>query len=474
MISTTPDIDRQVFRKYAGLSLPRHVSYPMPSWWDEIGPDAAAPMIHDSLERHTPLDLSLYLHIPFCETLCKFCACNKIILHRSWDGAAERTQAYVNALLSEIRRVADAVGSRRPLRQVHWGGGTPTYLPMEQIERIADLIRTEFQLAPDAEIAMEVDPRTVTPEKLALLRRIGFNRISLGVQDFDATVQEHIRRVQPFDMVRDTVTQCRELGFDSINFDLIYGLPYQTTATVRDAVRKTVELSPNRIAFYHYAQIPEKIATQRGMDYTKLPGSEQKLEMFLDALNEFGAAGYEFIGLDHFARPDELLAQASREGTIQRNFQGMATGAGLDLLGVGCSSITHLLGIGFLQNLRDADEYVESIQAGDSPVRRGKRFTRDDLIRQALMNQLYCHARIEPASLEKAFDLNFAHYFARELRIMKELQKDGLVTLEPDGEIQVANPLGRVLLRIVAAAFDAYLADDAYRCGERNCFSASA
>jgi len=381
---------------------------------------------------------------------------------------------YNDALITEIRRLADRVDTNRPVRQVHWGGGSPTYLAEEQIERIQRAVQECFQIAPDAEVAMEIDPRTAPPMKLKRLRELGFNRISLGVQDFDELVQKHVRRVQSFELVRDTVQACRDFGFHSVNFDLIYGLPYQTVETIRDTVEQTLTLNPDRVAYYHYAQIPEKIATQRGMDYTKLPDSEVKLEMFLTGKRIFEDAGYEFIGLDHFSKPEEMLGHAVRDGSIQRNFQGMTTGGGLDLIGAGASSISHLLGVGFLQNQREVETYIECIRNGELAVHRGKRFTRDDQIRQTVLNQLYCMGEIRPPSIEAQYGIVFADYFAREIGIMSELQDDGLVTVEADGTIRATPILGRVLLRNVAAAFDAYLDPEAYRVGETGCFSANA
>jgi oxygen-independent coproporphyrinogen-3 oxidase len=467
-------IDRGTFRRYAGLSLPRHVSYPMPTWWHDMDSAAAASMHHDNAQQDPGHDLSLYLHLPFCETLCKFCACNRVILGKSQNEAPERVERYLRALQLEIKRLAESDNADRPLRQIHWGGGSPTYQSVEQIERIHKTVTDCFNVADDAEIAMEVDPRAATPEKLAGLRRIGFNRLSMGVQDFNDEVQQHVRRIQPFDMVHDVVTNCRELGFDSVNFDLIYGMPYQSPETIRDTVEKTLALSPDRIAYYHYAQIPEKIATQRGMDYTKLPDSEMKLDMFLVGLELFESAGFEFVGLDHFAKPDEALSTAKTNGSLQRNFQGMTTGGALRLLGVGVSSISHLLDIGFLQNVKDPEAYVDLIEQGKTPIERGKRFTPDDLIRQAVLNQLYCLAGIFPTPFEDRFGIRFEEYFARELNVMRVLEQDGLVTLEDDGAILVTRPLGRVLMRNIAAVFDAYLSPEAYRLGEENSFSTNA
>ncbi|MCH7870414.1 MAG: oxygen-independent coproporphyrinogen III oxidase [Planctomycetes bacterium] len=474
MKSYLADIDLDVFRRYSGLSLPRHVSYPMPTAWSDIEPNEAAAMLRESRERTPPNDLSLYFHIPFCEQLCRFCACTKVIQKHSSPHASQRTEAYVDALEREIHQVADTLGGDECVRHIHFGGGTPTYLAADQLERFFVVIRERFTLAEDAEIAIEIDPRVVDAESLRGLREMGFNRVSLGVQDFDLTVQQHVRRVQPFELVRDTVSICRDLGFASINFDLIYGLPYQTPETVRDTIEKTIALSPDRIAYYHYAQIPDKIATQRGLDNTKLPDSESKLEMFLLGVDMFEAAGFTFVGLDHFAKADEPLAVAQRNGTLQRNFQGMTTGGGLDLIGMGASSISHLGEIGFLQNARENEFYAALVNRGISPVQRGKRLTEDDFIRQTLLSRLYCYGDIRPALLEERFEISFADYFARELDIMKDMQIDGLVTLDDDGGVTATRPLGRVLIRNIAGVFDAYLDPEAYRVGDKRCFSASA
>lgn len=467
-------VNREVFRRYAGISLPRHVSYPMPTWWQAVGPEDAAAMHRDATGWGRTDGVSLYLHVPFCETLCKFCACNRIILRKDANGAADRVERYVAALQQDIRSLGALYGGGRRLRQIHWGGGSPTYLSLEQIERVHRTVLDCWDLSPAAEVAMEVDPRGVTRDDLAGLKAMGFNRLSMGVQDFDDAVQKHVRRVQSLEMVSDVVAASRDQGFASINFDLIYGMPYQTPDTIRDTVDHAIELSPDRVAYYHYAQIPEKIATQRGMDYTRLPDSETKLEMFLIGLQRFEAAGYEFIGLDHFARPDEGLSQSLRDGTLQRNFQGMTTGGGLTLLGAGVSSISHLPGVGFLQNGKEIDDYVTRIESGDSPVERGKRFSFDDRVRQAAINRLYCACRLEPEFIESSFDVRFEEYFQRELSVMRELQEDGLVSVGEDNVITVTRPLGRVLLRNVAAVFDAYLDPEAYRKGEQACFSANA
>ncbi len=463
-----------VFRRYAGISLPRHVSYPMPTWWHDVDAADAGAMLHDAADQAPARDVSLYLHVPFCETLCRYCACTRVVLPRKTAGSRERVERYLAAVRGEIGRLGHMFGDGRSLGQVHWGGGSPTYLDAEQVDQVHRTVFEAFHMAPDAEIAMEVDPRRVTFEKLVALRRAGVNRVSLGVQDFNDRVQEHVRRIQPFEMIRDVVDGCRKLEFDSVNFDLIYGMPFQTVDTIRETVETTIGLSPDRIAFYHYAQIPEKIAVQRGMDYTKLPDSETKLRMFLTGLSMFEAAGYVFIGLDHFARPDEQLARSVADDSVQRNFQGMTTGGGLHLLGVGASSISHLQDVGFLQNVKGVEGYLTRMERDETPIERGKRFSPDDLIRQAVMHQLYCLAEVRPETIERRFNIDFGEYFERELTILDELQRDGLVTLGDDGIIKVTKPLGRVLIRNVGAVFDAYLDPDAYRKGEREYFSANA
>ncbi len=469
-----PIVDQEVFRRYAGRSLPRHVSYPMPTWWRDVAAPEAAAIRTDHARTRPRSDLSVYLHLPFCEALCKFCACNRTILRKTAKDAGLRTEAYVAALEREIRQLGAVLGAGRPVRQIHWGGGTPTYLSCAHIERIHKTLTAAFSVVEGAEIAIEIDPRVTSNDQLELLRRLGFNRVSLGVQDFDARVQKHVHRIQPYEMVKQCIETCRELGFPSVNFDLIYGLPYQTPETVADMIDRTIALSADRIAYYHYAQIPEKIANQRGIHHDRMPDSETKLAMFLMAVESFTAAGYEFIGLDHFAWPGEPLARASRDGTINRNFQGMTTGAELDLIGIGASSISQFVRLAYLQNVRDPDAYVQRVNAGADPVIRGTRLTRDDCIRQLVINHLYCHAAVDPPRIEDRFHINFEEYFADELGRLKDLEADGLVDRKPGGRIELTSPLGRVLMRNVAAVFDAYLHHDAYRLGERHAFSTNA
>ncbi len=469
-----PTMNMKVFSRYAGLSLPRHVSYPMPTAWQEVT-EAEAEAMHDECRcKRQPAGVSLYIHIPFCRQICRYCACTRVPAPAGDPQNAEGIKDYLRAVADEMRIVRDRMDSRATIRQIHLGGGTPTHLSPGQIEQLYQQLDDIFSIAGDVEAAIEIDPRVTSHEHLRVLRSLGFSRISLGVQDFDEQVQRHVRRIQPLSTVRNTLEDCRSLGFASVNFDLIYGLPYQTPASIDRTIEQVILLSPDRIAFYHYAQIPDRIAVQRGLDYEHLPNSEAKLAMFLQGMTKFESAGYEFIGLDHYARPSESLALAKRNGTLQRTFQGMTTGGNLDLIGLGASSISHLLSVGFLQNHTDFKDYYGMIADGKLPFRRGKRLSFDDRIRQHVMSQLYCQTRLVPSELESQFDIIFSEYFKRELDRLIVLESEGLIRIDDEGAIDVTKPLGRVLLRNIAAVFDAYLDADAYKNGDERSFSANA
>jgi len=461
----------ETFLKYSGLALPRHVSYPMPTAWSEKDGE-------DYIQKFATCEpsrpLSIYLHIPFCETLCKFCACNRVILKRNVPGSQERKETYVEDLIRELHLFKEKTGVSRSVMQIHYGGGSPTYLEPEEISRIQNAIGDLFDVRPEAEISMEIDPRTTSQPFIEELGRLGFNRISMGIQDFDPQVQDHVHRHQSLEMVRSVTQSCRNEGLGQVNFDLIYGMPYQTHETVRDMVRKTISLSPDRIAFYHYAQIPDKIATQRGMDYTKLPSSEEKLEMFLEAYDMFISNGYDLIGLDHFAKSDDGLAVAYRNGTLQRNFQGMTTHGGLDLIGFGVSSISHLQGIGYWQSEKETDAYQEIVESGRLPQKRGIHFSEDDRIRQAVIADLYCYGTFDPRKASNEFGIDAEQYFSKELVALRELAEDGVVRFWEDDVVEATFPLGRVLLRNIGSVFDVYLDPDAYKVGDKFYFSLSA
>jgi oxygen-independent coproporphyrinogen-3 oxidase len=386
--------------------------------------------------------------------------------------ANDRVERFLKAIEREIAlRGQETQG--RLVRQIHWGGGTPTYLNCAQIERLHTALATHFSIARDAEISIEIDPRVTTFEQLQLLSSLGFNRVSLGVQDFDPKVQKHVNRIQPFETVQRCVDSARQAGFASVNFDLIYGLPFQARETVQKTLDGTIKLSPDRIAFYHYAQIPDVIANQRAIDHTALPNSEVKLDMFLNARIRLADAGYDFIGLDHFAKPDEMLARAQREGTLNRNFQGMTTGAELDLIGMGPSAISVFPGRAYLQNEHDPEPYAAAV-VNDEATNRGMELSAEDALRQWVLLRLYCDGAVDAQTVEGRWGIDYQATFAKELGDLQVLQDDGLVELSANGSFTLTDPLGRVLMRNVAALFDAYLDAKAYRAGQAKTFSCNA
>jgi oxygen-independent coproporphyrinogen-3 oxidase len=457
---TLSDAERQTYRRYARLALPRHTSYPIaPAWTTDFGPDDLRDELQCSAAEKRPL--SVYVHVPFCERLCYYCACTKEIIPASKRKQHDPGDAFLAGLEVEARRFGEIVGPGE-VRQVHLGGGSPTFLPPAQLETLWQSLTRHFRMAPGAEVAIEIDPRITTHEHLTTLRRLGFNRISLGIQDFDPRVQEAVNRVQPYEVVERVVGWCREVGFGSINFDLIYGLPFQTLENMADTLEKTIALGPDRIAFYRLAVIPEIFRWQNVFRPADLPSGDLPLELNLLAINRFQECGYEFIGLDHFAKPEEGLAHAAREGTLRRTFQGMTTGEELDVLGLGPSAISQLDGA-FAQNGKTSAEWEEAI-ATDFATERGLLLSDDDRCRRELMQQLYGYGVIDKRVLEERFQIAFDDYFADELQRLADLEAAGIVVVEP-GAVRLTEPLGRLLVRVVAAVFDRYLPRDAYREG---------
>jgi oxygen-independent coproporphyrinogen-3 oxidase len=452
--------ERKTYRRYASLALPRHTSYPVASAWrtDYGAADFLEDLGHKGRE---PRPLSVYVHIPFCERLCYFCACTKEIVPAGKRALGDPGDSLLAGLETECGRLAEAAGHRE-VRQVHLGGGSPTFLQPAQLERLADLLRCRFSIAAGAEKAVELDPRTTTYEQLKVLRAAGFNRVSVGVQDFAPEVQRAVHRIQPFPLVERLVAWCRGLGFTSVNFDLIYGLPFQTLASMADTLDKTLTLAPDRVAFYRLAAIPEMFRWQNAFRPDDLPGGDLPLELNLLAINRFLEAGYEFIGLDHFAKPEEGLARARRDGSLRRTFQGMTTGKNLEVLGLGPSAISLLDGA-FAQNFKTSAAWMKAVAIGMA-TERGLRLTADDRIRRELLEGLYAHGVIDKRVLEMQFKIVFDDYFAGELRHLQRLVDDGLTVHEPDA-IRLTSPLGRLLVRIVAAVFDRYLPPTAYQDG---------
>jgi oxygen-independent coproporphyrinogen-3 oxidase len=444
----TLNVTAEILDRY-NIPGPRYTSYPTaPEWTDLYGPaDYDQTLEASNLDRPSR-PISLYIHLPFCERLCLFCGCNVVI-----NKSHEVCIPYLERLKWEIDRVASRLDRARPVVQFHWGGGTPTYLSAAQLDDLFSYTRSHFSFAPDTEIGVEVDPRVTTPEHVTTLRRLGFNRISMGIQDFNPLVQKTVRRVQPFEMTRGLFDQCRSEGFDSINIDLIYGLPYQTPESFVDTVEKSIAMNPDRVAMFSYAHVPW-LKKQQGSFAKLIPQGMDKFRIFRAGIEAFTKAGYVYIGMDHFARPkDELcLAQANR--TLHRNFQGYTTKAGADLFGIGVSSISGVDRT-YAQNFRDLKDYYGAIDQQRLPTMRGMILQEDDVVRRAVISKLLCHCVLHKSEIESEFNLEFDRYFAVELRRLEALERDGMVVTAPD-RISVTS-LGRIFIRNVGMVFDKYL-----------------
>ena len=455
----SPD-DRRTYLRFCDLALPRHTSYPtVPAWTTGFtGADLAAEV--RGIPSHGN-GLSLYVHVPFCEKLCYYCACTREIIPSSRRSQCDPAEAFLDHLAIEAERWKPMLASV-PVRQVHLGGGSPTFLSSTQLERLWSILTGCFAIDHSAEIAIEVDPRITRYDQLRRLRQLGFNRVSLGVQDFDARVQQAVNRNQPFDLVARMVSWCRVLEFSSISFDLIYGLPYQTLASMERTLDLVLALEPDRVSFYRLAVIPEMFQWQKAFSRADLPSRELSLDLNLMAINRFIESGYEFIGLDHFARHGDSLARALGDGTLRRNFQGMTTGRDLEILGLGPSAISQLA-CAYAQNAKTTVQWQSLVSAAPATV-RGLRLSADDCLRRELLQDLYCYGLVDKRRLERRFAIDFDTIFAEEMTRLDELEEIGLVWRDAD-HIGVTTPLGRLLLRVVAAVFDRYLPPEAYRTG---------
>jgi len=439
-------VTEQLLEKYNRPG-PRYTSYPTaPVWKDDFGPNDFEEYCARADARGTPV--SLYMHLPFCESLCLFCACNVSI-----QKDKNVLVPYLAALKREIAHVAGMVSRKRQTIQFHWGGGTPTYLTPTQMEDLFGYTRERFSFSPDAEIGIEVDPRVTTQEHLETLRRLGFNRLSMGVQDFEPKVQETIHRVQPYEMTRDLIAAARDLGFESISIDLIYGLPYQTAATFAKTIDQVLTIAPDRVAMFSYAHVPW-LKKQQGSFADHLPQGTEKFRIFRTGLEKFLAADYLYIGMDHFAKPNDELAIAQQNRTLHRNFQGYTTKAGADLYGMGVSAISSVAEA-YAQNRREVPLYQTTVNERGLATMRGYRLSADDVIRRAVIGRLLCHTVIPKREVESEFSIKFDEYFKSELARLGDPAADGLVTLAP-AEIRVT-PLGRIFIRNVAMVFDRYL-----------------
>jgi len=426
---------------------PRYTSYPTaPVWNDAFGPDDLE-QVHAAAERaRTPL--SLYMHLPFCESLCLFCACNVII-----QKDKRVAMPYVEVLKREIEHVARGISRERPVVQFHWGGGTPTYLTPEQIADLFEFTRQHFQFSPESEIGVEIDPRVTTRAHLETLRRLGFNRLSMGIQDFHPEVQAAINRIQPFELTRDLLVAARALKFDSINVDLIYGLPYQSPERFSHTVDQIVELQPDRIALFSYAHVPW-LKKQQGAFATHLPEGMQKFEIFRSGLMKFIETGYLYIGMDHFARPGDELAVSQQQRTLHRNFQGYTTKAGADLYGMGVTAISAFQNA-YAQNQRDLPAWQKAVADRGLATMRGYHLSDEDRLRRAVINRLLCHTVVIKEEIAREFGVDFDEYFVTELAQLAAPREDGLVLMDAK-EIR-ATWLGRIFIRNLAMIFDPYL-----------------
>jgi len=442
-------VDTALIHKYGGNG-PRYTSYPTADRFVEAF-DAAAYRHWLGIRRIGGFarPLGLYVHVPFCDTLCFYCACNKI-------ATRDHTKAvkYVAYLEREIALVAEALGDDRKVSRMHWGGGTPTFLGDELSTRLVEAIRRHFDLDPSGEIAIEIDPRRVDARRIEHLARLGFNRMSLGVQDFDHEVQVAVNRVQSFEQTREAIAAGRANGFRSVNVDLILGLPRQTMAGFTRTLEQVVECDPDRIALYSYAHLPSMFKPQVRIVEAELPKPEAKLELMATAIRTLAGAGYVHIGMDHFAKPGDELAVAQREGRLTRDFQGYSAGADCDLVGLGVSSIGRI-GPTHAQNLKQLDEYYGALDRGELPVMRGLQLTPDDLARRAVIQALACQFRLSKESIAIRYLLEFDRYFAPELEDLARLADDGLV--EMDDEWITVTPAGRLLVRAVCMVFDKHL-----------------
>lgn len=426
---------------------PRYTSYPTaPVWDDKFHQADLEEFLHNAESAATPV--SLYMHLPFCESLCLFCACN-VVIQKDKKAAIP----YLESLKAEINHVSQFVSRQREVVQFHWGGGTPTYLSPAQLQDLFAHTRERFSFAANAEIGIEVDPRVTTHEHLATLRTLGFNRLSMGIQDFTPEVQKTINRVQPFELTRDLIVEARRLGFDSVNVDLIYGLPYQTAASFAETINKVLELNPDRIAMFSYAHVPW-LRKQQGAFQGHLPEGMEKFHIFKTGVRKFTDAGYLYIGMDHFARPGDELAVAQSNRTLHRNFQGYTTKAGADLYGMGVSAISSI-GEAYAQNDRALATYQSAIAERGLATMRGYRLNYDDLLRREVITRLLCHTVVRKREIENTFQIRFDDYFHGELAELRAMRDDGLVLLSDD-EIRVT-PLGRIFIRNLAMPFDRYL-----------------
>ena len=441
--------DQALIAKYDAAG-PRYTSYPTaPHFHDAFSSEEY--LRHASASNAKGNPLSLYFHIPFCDTVCFYCACNKI-------ATKDRSMAapYLQRLHREIALQGALFDRNRRVEQLHWGGGTPTFISHQEMRELMRVTGEHFTLCDDdsGEYSIEIDPREATPEGVALLREIGFNRMSLGVQDFDPEVQRAVNRIQSEAQTREVLHAAKSEGFRSVSIDLIYGLPLQTVERFTRTLERVVATDPDRLSIFNYAHLPDRFKPQRRINENELPSPEEKLEILKMTFAYLQQAGYLYIGMDHFAKPDDELAQAQRDGTLYRNFQGYSTHADCDLIGLGVTSIG-MVGPTYSQNQRTLDAYNQALDNGRLPLLRGLELSRDDLIRRDVITRIICHFALDFRAIEARWEIDFARYFAHELQALQEMAQDRLLQLS-NQQLEVL-PRGRLLIRNVCMVFDLYL-----------------
>ena len=446
MSVSTIEWDSVLIQKY-NQSGPRYTSYPTALEFNE---DYDEPAFRRALARYPKRPLSLYLHIPFCHKLCYFCACNKIVTRQP-----EKVERYLATLAQEIRQRAPLFRNRQ-VTQMHWGGGTPTFLTPAQISRLMVLLREQFHFAPEAELSIEIDPREIALDMIDSLHAEGFNRISMGVQDFNKEVQRLVNREQDEGLIFALLARAKQLGFLSTNIDLIYGLPTQTLESFQHTLHRIIELNPQRLSIFNYAHMPALFAAQRKIKQQDLPDAPQKMDILQHTIATLCDAGYQFIGMDHFARPDDELAIAQRAGLLHRNFQGYTTRGDCELLGLGVSAIS-MIGDSYVQNQKEIKRYTESVDLQGNGLWRGVALTNDDCLRRDVIKALICQFSINFVALENRYGIRFVEYFAEDMAQLRPLERDGLLTIT-DRAITVT-PKGRLLIRNICMCFDVYLRD---------------
>jgi len=447
--------DRELIRRYDRQG-PRYTSYPTAvQFVDSFGVAQYLEQARRTNEGPTPAPLSLYFHIPFCATVCFYCACNKIVTKNQ-----AHTARYLDCLSREIEAQGGLFDKNRRVEQLHWGGGTPTFLDQAQMQRLMDKTRRHFSLLDndEGEYSIEIDPRTVDAERIAFLRGLGFNRLSLGVQDFDPQVQRAVNRIQSEEQTIGIIRAARASGFQSVSLDLIYGLPFQSVDSFDLTLTRVIDASPDRVSVFNYAHLPHLFKVQKQIDESALPLPEEKLMILRHAIERLTQAGYVYIGMDHFAKPGDELAVAQREGKLSRNFQGYATHGDCDIIGLGVSAIGRV-GDSYSQNERDLERYQERIESEGLAVFRGVGLTADDSLRRAAINQLICHFELDATAFGARHGIDFWTYFAPEWAALEAMRQDGLISLDRQG-LQVL-PAGRLLIRNICMVFDRYLASQA-------------